>query len=197
MKYNLSNAIKSLESGEVIVYPTDTLYALGADIFNKRAVKKVFIIKKRTLSNPLPVAVFDYETITNIALTNDKIEGIVKKLLPGPYTIILKKKNIVPDIITGNKKNIAIRIPNNKIALQLLSEFGPLTVTSANIHGDDTPSEIFKIKEHLSDYINTYIENGILDGKPSTIIDLTSKKPKILRKGIIPIKQVLDVLNNE
>jgi L-threonylcarbamoyladenylate synthase len=193
-RYDLSESIQALENGEVIVYPTDTLYGLGADIFNRNAVKKIFKIKKRPYSNPLSVAVASYHEIGKIAYTNAMIEKIFKRFLPGPLTILLKKKDIVPNIVTGGLENIAVRIPKNAIALDLLTQFGPLTATSANIHGIKTSHVINEIKMQFSDTISKYIDNGRLDGNPSTIVDLTSKKPSILRHGKIKKKDILETI---
>lgn len=197
MKRNdVSEAIKALENGEVIVYPTDTLYAFGADIYNKRAIEKVFNIKKRPFSNPLPVAVGSFKDIDKISCTNDLIKKIVKRFLPGPLTLILNKKNSVSSIVTGGLDKIAVRIPKNNIALYLLSRFGPLTVTSANIHGKSTSYIINDLRIQFSSNISEYIEDGRLDGDPSTIIDLTLKNPKIIRKGPINKEEILEAIKN-
>ncbi len=195
MKKNfLLKSIKALENGEVIVYPTDTLYALGADIYNSEAIKKIFKIKKRPYSNPLPVAVANINEIDKISHTNELVKRIAKRFLPGPLTLILKKKNSVPSIVTGGLDNIAVRIPKNDIALELLSKFGPLSVTSANIHGKKTSYVINDLRIQFSDNISEYIDNGRLDEKPSTIVDLTSHKPIIVRKGPIKQDDILDAI---
>jgi L-threonylcarbamoyladenylate synthase len=194
----LSKAVTALKKGEVIVYPTDTLYGLGADIFNEYALKKIFKIKKRPFSEPLSVAVSNIKEIEEIAFLNQKAKIIAKKFLPGKLTLILEKKEKVSDTLTGGQKKVAIRIPNNKIALTLLSEFGPLTATSANIHGMKTLSSISQIKQQLKGVdIKVYIGSGHLIGQPSTIIDITKGKLKILREGAIKTKDILDVLKNE
>ena len=98
-KNDVSNAIKALKAGNLIVYPTDTLYAIGADIFCNDAVKKVFDLKIRPYSNPLPVAVANFDEIKKIAYTDDVVEKLVDLFLPGPLTIILRKKEIVSDVV--------------------------------------------------------------------------------------------------
>ena len=195
-KNDLSKSIKALENGEVIIYPTDTLYALGADIFNNEAIKKIFKVKKRPYSNPLPVAVANFNEINKISYTNELVKRVVEQFLPGPLTLILKKKKSVPNIVTGGLDNIAIRIPKNAIAIELLSTFGPLTVTSANIHGKKTSYVINDLKIQFSDRISAYVENGRLDKNPSTIVDLTSQKPLIVRKGPIKKDDILDAIKN-
>lgn len=193
-KNDVSNAIKALKTGNLIVYPTDTLYALGADIFNDDAVKRVFKVKKRPSSNPLSVAVANFDVITKIAYTNDVVKKVVERFLPGPLTIILQKKDPVSNVITSGLDKIAVRIPKNDIALDLLSAFGPLTVTSANIHGEKTPYVIKEIMMQFSTNISVYLDDGRLDAKPSTIVDLTSEKPTIVRKGSITREEISDAI---
>jgi len=194
-KPDLSKAIAALRKGKIIVYPTDTLYGLGADIFNSNAVNKVFKIKKREKNNPLPVAVANIKELEKIAYVDDKTRCLIKTFLPGKLTIVLKKKNNVPNLVTGGLDKVAIRIPNNKIALDLLSRFGPITATSANVHGKKPPVNIsdINIQLKISD-IAVYIENGKLDGKPSTIVDMTEKPFKIIRKGSISEKEIMDAI---
>ncbi len=190
----LEEAIKHLQQGELIVYPTDTLYALGADIFNEEAVRKVYMVKRRPLSEPLPVAVSCVEEISRVAKLDPDAEKLVKRFLPGPLTIILPRKPSVPGIVTSGGESIAIRIPDNISALTLLSQFGPLTVTSANLHGVKPPGFIKDIKLQLRDKVALYIDEGELSGPPSTIVDLTTKPPRVVREGVIPEKKVLSVV---
>ena len=195
MKRNtITNAVKALKTGNIIVYPTDTLYALGADIFNDDSVTKVFTVKKRPFSNPLSVAVADFEAISKIAYTNEFVKQVVERFLPGSLTIILRKKESVSRLVTGGLDNIAVRIPDNKIALKLLSAFGPLTVTSANVHGKKTPYVIKDIMMQFTTDILVYLDDGRLDAKPSTIVDLTLEKPRIVRKGSITLEEILDAI---
>lgn len=189
-------AFKALKKGELIIYPTDTLYALGADIYNENAVRKVFDIKKRPYSVPLPVAVPSIQAIETIAYMNDAAHKICKKFLPGALTIILKKKLSVPDIVTSGNNTIAVRIPNHPIALELLAEYGPLTVTSANLHYEKTQGTIKDILKQLGTYIPICLKDGKRDMVASTIVDLSSNKPKITRIGFVTEKELLDVITH-
>ncbi len=194
---DLSKAFSALSAGEIIVYPTDTLYGLGADVFNTKAVKKVFEIKKRPFNQPISVAVSCKEEIEKIAFIDKKIEKIIDIFLPGSLTIVLKRKDKIPDIVNSGLKNIAVRIPDNKIGLEILSSFGPLTCTSANISGQKTPSVISDISMHFkTGEVSVYIDDGKVDGKPSTIVDLTCEKPRVLRKGAISEKQIMDAIHD-
>ncbi len=180
---SLKNAITGIKKGKLVVYPTDTLYGLGADIFNVPAVQKIYKVKRRPLDLPLPVMVSDMAMMKTVAHITPTEKKIITKFLPGPLTIILKKKQIVPDIIT--KKKIAIRMPKNKIALYLASCSGPLTATSANIHGGQEPRTINIAREQIGTRDIVYLDHGPLPGIPSTIIETIEDNIKIYREGAI------------
>jgi len=113
-RIELSKAIEALRNGDIVVYPTDTLYAFGVDIRNKDAVRKVFEVKKRPLDNPLPVAVSDLVDIEKIAFMSDIARDLAEYFLPGPLTMILNKKNVILNVVTGGLDNIAVRISTPK-----------------------------------------------------------------------------------
>ena len=195
--HNISKAVKALSEGKLIVYPTDTLYGLGADIFNEDAIKKLYKIKKRKLSEPLSVAVANIDEIEKIALVNENARILAKNFLPGRLTLVLEKRPIVPDIVTSGLDNVAVRIPNNDIALEIISNFGPITATSANIHGKETPRIIKDIvMQFKKSDVSVFIEDGALEEKASTIVDVTSSPPLILREGDITKKQILDAIRH-
>jgi L-threonylcarbamoyladenylate synthase len=195
LRNRLSKAIEALKNGRVVVYPTDTLYAFGVNIYDHNAVRKVFKIKKRPHDIPIPVAVPNINEMKKIAIVNHTARVLANHFIPGSFTLVLDKKNIVPDIVTSGLKKIAIRIPNNKIALDLLAKSGPLSVTSANIHGMKTPDNIKDLKMQFSkDDIGVYLDYGILKGKPSTIVDVSSIETKIIREGSIKKHDVLAVI---
>jgi L-threonylcarbamoyladenylate synthase len=195
-KNDFSAAIQALKEGELIIYPTDTLYALGADIYNVTAVKKVFNLKRRPYSIPLPIAVSSIQAIDTIAWMNDTARKVSEKFLPGSVTIILKKKPVVPSLVTSGFDTIAIRIPKNPIALKLLSEYGPLTVTSANIHEEKTQGTIKDILQQIKTSIPVCLHDGRKEGAASTIVDLSMKKPQVVREGSISEKELLDVISH-
>ena len=115
LKINLSDSLKVLKNGSIVVYPTDTLYALGADIYNDKAVKKIFKIKKRPFSNPLPVAVSSINEIDKIAFTNARIKRLAERFLPGSLTLVLRKKDTDLNMVTAGLDKIAIRNAVNNI----------------------------------------------------------------------------------
>lgn len=196
-RIELSKAIEALRNGDIVVYPTDTLYAFGVDIYNKDAVKKVFEVKKRPLDNPLPVAVSNLVDIEKIAFVSDIARDLAEYFLPGPLTMILNKKSVILDVVTGGLDNVAVRIPDNDVALELLSRYGPITVTSANVHGKEVPDIISDIKMQFnSDDVAVYLDYGKLNGLPSTIVDMTAGKPRIVRDGAITKEEILGVIEH-
>ncbi len=196
-RIELSKAIEALQNGDIVVYPTDTLYALGVDIYNKDAVKKVFEVKKRPLNNPLPVAVSNLADIEKLAFVSNIARDLAEYFLPGPLTMILNKKSVILDVVTGGLDNVAVRIPDNDVALDLLSRYGPITVTSANVHGKEVPDIISDIKMQFnSDDVAVYLDYGKLNGLPSTIVDMTAGKPRIVRDGAITKEEILDVVEH-
>jgi len=177
--------IKSIKRGKVIICPTDTVYIPAADATNKKAVGKVFLIKKRSLKKPIPIFVKDIKAAKKLAYINKKQEQFLKKVWPGRVTVVLKRKKSKIRLYGVDKKTIALRIPNFKLINLLLKKLDmPLVGTSANI-SNQLPSgnlravlQQFKNKKYQPDLV---IDGGILSGKPSTVFDLTELPPKILR----------------
>jgi L-threonylcarbamoyladenylate synthase len=196
-KIDLSRAITALKCGELVVYPTDTLYALGADVYNRDAVRRIFEIKHRPFDIPLSVAVANFDSIESIAFVNYNARRLAEQFLPGSLTLVLNKKSTISSTVTGGLDKVAVRIPDNEVALELLSKFGPLTSTSANVHDVETPRDIEGIKKQFKDGdVAVYLDCGKLNALPSTIVDITTKTPKIIREGIITKKNILDAIRH-
>ncbi|MGC9517563.1 MAG: L-threonylcarbamoyladenylate synthase [Methanomicrobiales archaeon] len=179
----IETVIDILREGGIIIYPTDTVYGIGANIYNENAIKKVYSIKKRDLNKPLSICVSDIDEIYKIAYTDHNSRKFINKLLPGPYTVILNKKENVPDILTAGSDKIGVRIPDSKICSLISSEF-PITTTSANLSGKKVLKSIDEILNEFGEVFDIVIDFGtIKDNKPSTVVDLTCSPPKILRRG--------------
>lgn len=173
-----------LRNGGTIVYPTDTVYGLGVNIHDMNAVKEVFKIKKRPFSKPLSVCVSRVNDINKVAYLNENQLEIVNKVLPGPYTIILRKKEHVSSLLTAGSNKIGVRIPNNKICMEL-SKLFPITTTSANLSGIKAPSSVNEVVKQLNNLVDLILDGGTSkNNPPSTIIDLTSDNPEIVRESI-------------
>lgn len=173
----------SLQGGKTVVYPTDTVYGLGANIFHEDALQKVYLMKGRSLTKPISVCVSQVEDIKQIAHLNPQLEELIQKILPGPYTLILNKKEIVPLLITGGTDKIGVRIPDNSICNEISREF-PITTTSANISGHSSPVSAQEARKDLDDHPDILIDSGPCSGGiSSTVVDLTVTPPRILREG--------------
>lgn len=178
----INEAIDVLANGGIVLYPTDTIYGLGANIFDNAAVRKVFSIKKRSLLKPLSILISDVNAIDLVAKVSLAQKNTMNQYLPGPYTFILNKKPIVPRVVTSGSSFVGVRVPNNEIACELASIF-PITTTSANISDDEVLSNPHEILDQLNCDVDLVIDVGDLKSKKaSSIIDLTSFKPKIVRK---------------
>jgi len=174
-----------LENDGIIVYPTDTIYGLGANIYSETAVGKIYSLKNRDYLKPLSVCLSEIEDIEKVAYLKGK--DLIAQILPGPFTIILKKKEHIPSFLTAGSEKIGIRIPDNNICREITREF-PITSTSANLSGEKVPKSVNEIKKQLGSSVDLIIDGGPTKGIPSTVIDLTSHPPKILREGVENLK---------
>jgi L-threonylcarbamoyladenylate synthase len=174
----IDKAVSVLMHDGLVVYPTETVYGLGADAFSDEAIMHVYEAKKRPISMPISIAVSDFEMLCAVAHVRPGMQDFIEAFLPGPVTVILPARNCVPEILTGGTGMIGIRIPSHERALQLIERFdAPITATSANLHGSKeprTPDECTVPHELL-------IDGGRLPGTPSTVVDLTERR--IIRKG--------------
>ena len=178
----ITEAVKVLADGGIVLYPTDTVYGLGANIFDKRAVKRVFDIKHRSYLKPLSILVGDVDAIGLVAKLSLKQKEIINNYLPGPYTFILNRRRIVPRSVTGGLANVGVRVPDCEIACRLARIF-PITTTSANLSDDEVLSNPTEILKQLNCEVDLVIDVGDLNSKKaSSIIDLTSFEPRIIRK---------------
>jgi L-threonylcarbamoyladenylate synthase len=183
-------AQQALARGELVVYPTDTLYALGADALDVRAVKRVFEAKQRPPAQALSVAVADLAMVEQVARLGPLARRAAERFLPGPLTLVLPADAGVPDALRGAERGLAVRIPDHPVALELLRKFGPLTCTSANVHGQRDPATCAEARAQLGPHVTEYLDAGPTLGKASTILDLTSPEPRIVREGALPRKEL-------
>ena len=178
-------------NGKIIICGTDTLYGLCANALDENAVKKVYELKKRDPNKPISIFLKDKEDIEKYAYTNDISKKIIDKFLPGALTIILKKKDIIPDIVS--KDYIGIRIPDSKIIREL--SIIPLTATSANLSGEEPPTSADEINEELKEKVHLIIDTGVCKYKtPSTIIKIVNDNIELIREGAIPFKEIKKVI---
>lgn len=192
-------AVGVLSRGGVVVYPTDTLYGLGANAMNHSAVRRIFDIKERDLSKPFPILARNMIWVKELAYFSEKQEKILSKIWPGKVTAILQKKDVVLDVVTAGTKTIGIRIADYPFTDKLLEKLGyPIISTSANISGDEPTLKIDEIIQIFSE--RRYKPDLIIDigtlpkSEASVVIDMTTEKPKILRVGPSKPEELLKIL---
>lgn len=191
----IQEAAKIINNGGTVVFPTETVYGLGANALDEEAVKKIFVAKGRPQDNPLIVHVADKDITPLVKEVPEVARKLIDKFWPGPLTIILKKKDIIPNITSANLESIGIRMPDNDIALKLieLSE-KPIAAPSANISGRPSPTDLERCVEDLNGRVD-YILGGERSnvGVESTIVDCTTNPPVVLRPGGITLEMLKEI----
>jgi len=180
----VKRVVECLKQGGVIAYPTDTIYGLGCDIFNKKGVKKIYQIKQRDPRKPFSFICADLSDVSNYAQVSNFAFKIMKRYLPGPYTFVLEASRVVPDLLTTRQKTVGIRIPDNAIALSIVRELGhPIVTTSVNISGEESHCDPAVIEQQVGKQLDLVVDGGNLLGEQSTVISLIDDKVEILRQG--------------
>jgi tRNA threonylcarbamoyl adenosine modification protein (Sua5/YciO/YrdC/YwlC family) len=182
---HIKQIAEKLRSGAVICYPTDTVYGIGCDIFNQKAIKKIFQIKKRAKHKPFSFICSSLKNVNDYGHVSNMAYRIMKKALPGPFTFVLSASKLVPKIMITKQKTVGIRVPDNNICLALIEELGnPILTTSAILDKEGNPlSEAYEFDELLGNMIDLVIDGGMVFPDPSTIVSFTGEEPEILRQG--------------
>ena len=192
-------AKESLDNGNIIIFPTETVYGLGANALDKEAVSKIFFAKGRPSNNPLIVHLKDKNEIDKYAIINNETEKIlIDKFMPGPFTLILEKKDIIPDNVTCNMNTVGIRIPDHVIAHNLLSIINyPIAAPSANISGKPSGTRVNDIYSEFNNKVDFIIDGGeTIIGLESTVVKVIDGIPTILRPGFITREDIESVIGN-
>jgi tRNA threonylcarbamoyl adenosine modification protein (Sua5/YciO/YrdC/YwlC family) len=180
----ISRVVDCLKQGGVIVYPTDTTYGIGCDIFNKKGVKKIYQVKQRDPRKPFSFICADLSDAALYCQVSNFAFKTMKRNLPGPYTFVLEATRIVPDLLTTKQRTVGIRIPDNPIALAIVRELGhPLVTTSANFSDGEALNDPLEIEEQMGRMLEMVIDGGILMSNPSSIVSLVDDRVEILREG--------------
>lgn len=180
----VSQVVKCLEQGGVIIYPTDTTYGIGCDIFNLKGIKRIFQIKQRDQRKPFSFICNDLAEIARYAQVSNFAFKVMKRHLPGPYTFVLEATKIVPGSLSTKQKTVGVRIPENEICRAIVKELGhPLVTTSANTSGEDTPQDPCYIEEKMGHLVDFVIDGGISMGEASSVISLLNDQIEIIRQG--------------
>lgn len=180
----IKRVVETLKNDGVIAYPTDTVYGIGCSIFSKKGIERIQGLKQRDAGKPMSFVCQDLSDISKYAVVSNYAYRVMKRLLPGPYTFIIKATREVPRMMQSKQKEVGIRVPDSPVSLALAQELGhPIVSTSANIHGKDVltdPEEIEEVFGHALDFV---IDGGVLGGESSSVIRLGEYTAEILREG--------------
>jgi L-threonylcarbamoyladenylate synthase len=188
----LEDAVKELQAGGAVVFPTDTVYGIGADAFNQFATARIFQVKRRSRSMPLPILVARPRQAWALCseVPKDATE-LVAAFWPGALTLILPEADGLSWDLGETRGRVAVRMPAHDDLLELILMIGPLAATSANRSGAPTPGTVSEVAASLGDEVGLYLDGGPAPGNvPSTIVDLTGRRPKVAREGAIPASDV-------
>ena len=191
----LDRAFAALDNGGVVVFPTDTLYGLGVDVFSLPALQRIFTIKGRPAELALPVLVAGLDQVESVALPmSNQAQELAERFWPGPLTLVMRRSPKLPDLVTGGADTVAVRMPAHRIPLALARRLGrPITGTSANLSGQPDLMDLDSIENQLGDLVDCIIRSGPPpEGTGSTVVDITSNEPRLLREGAISLQEIME-----
>lgn len=198
---DLAKAVNLLADGAIVALPTETVYGLAADAGNVTAVERIFRAKGRPTLHPLIVHVVDREAAIGLAAEWPEVaDALARKFWPGPLTLLVRKSPKVPDVVTGGRSTVALRVPDHKVMRQILSKLNArgvvgLAAPSANLFGSISPTTASHVKADLTGLIDAVLDGGTCSiGVESTIVDCTSVPPRILRPGGVPVERLDEAL---
>ena len=188
----IRRVVEVFQNGGVVSYPTDTVYGLGCDIFNKKAIQRIHQIKGKPENKPFSFLCPDMTDLSSYARVSNYAYKTMRRLLPGPYTFILEGSREVPKMMLTKRKTVGIRIPNHPLALTLLAELGhPLLTTSAADSQGNTLPTPWEIQEALGHQVDMVIDGGPVPGIVSSIVSLLDDVPEVLRVGAGPVDEFM------
>ena len=180
----IRKAVEILRSGGIVIYPTDTVYGMGCDLFNKKGIERIYEIQHRDRKQPLSFICADLKDISRYAQVSDDAYKIMKRLLPGPYTFILEASRAVPKIILPKRQTTGIRVPDNRICQALVAEMGsPVISTSVKNGEGELLSDPRIIEELFGKRVDVIIDGGIIAATPSSVISLLDEGVEVIRAG--------------
>jgi len=191
----LEEAVRSLNSGGVVVFPTDTLYGLGADVFSLAALQRIFSIKGRRANLALPVLVAGLDQVEAVAQPmSAQAQRLAERFWPGPLTLVMRRSPDLPGLVTGGADTVAVRMPGHPVPLELARRLGrPITGTSANRSGQPDLLDLSALENQLGNLVDHIIQTGpVPAGTASTIVNVTGDTPQLLRGGAISLEEILE-----
>lgn len=192
----ISAAARAVQAGQLVVFPTDTLYGLGADAFDTEAVAALLDAKGRGRSMPVPVLVGSWDTLDGlVSWVPQRVRSLVEAFWPGGLTLIVEHAESLRWDLGDTRGTVAVRMPLHPVALEILAQTGPMAVSSANISGQAPAEDVADAERQLGDAVSVYLDAGpIVSGIASTIVDVTGEVPRILRTGAVSLEQLRTVL---
>lgn len=195
LEESISTAARLIAAGEIVAFPTETVYGLGADATDPEAIAKVFKAKGRPSDNPMIVHVADQAGLARCAEVDSRVNVLIERFMPGPLTLVLPSKEIIPAVARAGLPTLALRIPDHPVALALISATGPLVAPSANLSGRPSPTTARHVMDDLDGTIAAVLDGGPCRvGIESTVLDLSGEEPVVLRPGIITEEEIISVL---
>jgi L-threonylcarbamoyladenylate synthase len=197
---SLASAVEALKHGHVIVFPTETLYGLGADALSEAAVEKVFQLKGRDSHNPIPVLVADQEMLhTLVAKVPATAQKLIDRYWPGPLTLVLPARKNIPKYLCNSSGGVGVRISSQPIATLLINGLGrPLTATSANPSGEEPARTLQEARKYFAHRLELFVDGGTLTSKSgSTVVEVMEDSIKIIRQGEIHPTELRQILGEE
>ena len=182
----IAHAVEILRRGGVIVYPTGTVYGLGCDIHQKKAIERIYQMRQLKKDHPLSFMCPDLSNIARYAYVDDFAYRIMKRLVPGPYTFVLKATREVPKLLVRKQKTVGIRVPDEPIALALLNELGSPIVSTSATYQDQVLNDPDELHARFAQ-ADALVDGGWGGIEPSTVIDLTGDEPLVIREGAGPV----------
>jgi tRNA threonylcarbamoyl adenosine modification protein (Sua5/YciO/YrdC/YwlC family) len=181
---SVDRAVATLQRGGIVVFPTDTGYAIGCDLFNKKAIDRIYQIKHRDKQHPLSFICADLKDLSQFAVVSNKAYRNMRKLLPGPYTFVLPATKMVPKLLVSRRSSVGIRVPDHPVALAIVNGLRhPIIGASCSTQEGETLESVEDIKKHLGKMVDLILDSGSIPAEPSTVIDFNSPEPVIIRKG--------------
>lgn len=183
--HQIARVAAGLRDGKVIAYPTDTTYGIGCSIFCKKSIEKIYLMKQRDRRKPFSVICSSLSEISQYARVSNSAFKIIKRLLPGPYTFVFEATREVPDLLLTRQKTVGIRIPDNRICIDLVTALGnPIITTSANLSGEEPEGDPRIIADTFGHQLEYVIDGGILTTDVSSVVSLIGAVPEVLRVGL-------------
>lgn len=172
MREDIESAAEAIRRGESVVYPTETVYGLGADALSPDAIDGVFELKGRERDKPLSLGVPDVDTALDYTTPSPLAEEFMRAFLPGPVTVVVDRREMVPDVLTAGRERVGIRVPDHEAALELLREAStPVTATSANVSGHPSVTRVADLDERIREGVAVVVDGGETAGTASTVVD--------------------------